>query len=224
MEDAARSGRFDALARAYPCAPPELRRVDGYGVVDLGDGTAWAFHPLQRIELRATDLAVSLDDGDWTLHMSLQSWGTDRLVPARRPVITAVGDRITLDRGPIEEWYVNAAEAIAQGFTVREPPQGAPGAVRLSLALDTTLTPVAAGRDTIVFRDDEGPVASLRGLTACDATHTALPSRWVLSRRGSAHCLEVVVDVGDATYPITVDPMRLTQIQTRAGLRALANA
>ncbi len=118
--------------------------------------------------------------------------------------VTARGNRVTLTRPGIREWYAAGPLGIEQGFTLAHRPGGA-GAheVTLALAVGGSLHAQAAG-SAVNFMGSRGEMAArYGGLTAFDATHRALPSAL---RVKDGRVLIAVNDRG-ARYPITIDPL-----------------
>ncbi len=124
-------------------------------------------------------------------------------VPAPTSV-TAHGNRVTLTRPGIREWYTAGPLGIEQGFTLAHRPAGATArGVTLSLAVGGSLRAQAAGSN-VNFVGSRGDIAArYGGLTAVDATGRHLPS--ALSVAGG-RVLLAVNDRG-ARYPITIDPL-----------------
>jgi hypothetical protein len=109
------------------------------------------------------------------------------------------GNRVTLTRSGIREWYAAGPLGVEQGFTVSHRP--ADGG--LSLAVSGTLTPEVAGSG-IRFVDARGQtVLRYGGLTAVDAGRHHLPSALTVSNGR----VLIAVDDRGARYPITIDPL-----------------
>ncbi len=135
--------------------------------------------------------------GDSTLSLSLTG------VPGPTSV-TAHGNRVTLARPGIAEWYSAGPLGVEQGFTLAHRPTGATaGGVTLALAVGGSLRPRAAG-SAVNFVGSRGNVAArYGGLTAVDATGRHLPGALSVA---DGRVLITVNDRG-ARYPITVDPL-----------------
>jgi Bacterial Ig domain/FG-GAP repeat len=149
-----------------------------------------------RADFRAGEPTLSLAGGN-TLSLSLA--GT--AVPA---TVTARGNRVTLTRSGIREWYAAGPLGIEQGFTLAHRPAGATAqGVTLSLAVGGSLIAQAAGSN-VKFVNSRGTVAArYGGLTAVDATGRHLAG--ALSVKDG----RVLISVNDrgASYPITIDPL-----------------
>ncbi|HXD63214.1 MAG TPA: hypothetical protein VNV17_01280, partial [Solirubrobacteraceae bacterium] len=115
--------------------------------------------------------------------------------------VSAHGNRVTLIRPGIREWYAAGPLGVEQGFTLAHRPAGATThGVTLSLAVGGSLHAVTAGSD-VNFMGSRGDIAArYGGLTAVDATGRHLPS--ALSVVGG----RVVISVDDrgARYPLTI--------------------
>lgn len=146
-------------------------------------------------DFRAGEPTMTLGGG--TLSLSLTG------VPAATSV-TAHGNRVTLARPGIREWYTAGPLGIEQGFTLAHRPAGASAhGLTLALAVGGSLRAQAAGSD-VNFLGSRGEIAArYGGLTAVDATGRHLSS--ALSVDGG----RVVISVNDsgARYPITIDPL-----------------
>jgi hypothetical protein len=118
--------------------------------------------------------------------------------------VSARGNRVTLTRPGIREWYEAGPMGIEQGFTLAHRPASATArGITLSLAVNGSVRAQAGGSD-VNFRTSRGDIAArYGGLTAVDATGRHLPS--ALSVQDG----RVVISVNDrqARYPITIDPL-----------------
>ena len=139
----------------------------------------------------------TLTAGGGTLSLSLAG------VPAPTSV-TAHGNRVTLTRSGIAEWYAAGPLGVEQGFTLAHRPAGATAhGLTLALAVGGSLRPRAAG-SAVNFVGSRGDIAArYGGLSAVDAGGRHLPS--ALSVDGG----RVLIAVNDrgARYPITIDPL-----------------
>ncbi len=149
-----------------------------------------------RADFRTGEPTLSLAGGN-TLSLSLAGFGAPGAVTAR-------GNRVSLSRSGIREWYAAGPLGVEQGFTLAHRPAGATAqGLTLSLAVGGSLRAQAAGSD-INFMGPRGVLAArYGGLTAVDATGRHLPSALsVASGR-------VVISVNDrgARYPLTIDPL-----------------
>ena len=59
----------------------------------------------------------------WEWGLELVRWGREGSLWEASPGKTrAVGNRVDLDRGPVQEWYINDERGLEQGFTIAAPP------------------------------------------------------------------------------------------------------
>ena len=118
--------------------------------------------------------------------------------------ITARGNRVTLHRPGVREWYVAGPLGVEQGFTLAHRPAGTRGPhLTLSLAVSGALRPQAAGSGVRFVRSRSDIVARYGALTAVDAAGRRLPG--AMAVKGG----RVLITVNDrgARYPITIDPL-----------------
>ncbi len=160
---------------------------------------------------------VPLREGEvWAWGLQLAGYGYEGRVRPVTATPTLAGDRhrVTLRHTPtLTEWYDNQETGLEHGFTLAEPPreQQAPPGGRLVLELRVrgTLVPQqTADGDAILFRDPRGTL-ELRysTLVVTDADGRRLPASLRLAERAGAPVVQIVVDAGEARYPITVDPI-----------------
>ena len=152
--------------------------------------------------------SVEPDSGGWTWGLQLERYG---FAGHEHPVagsmqVEAIGQRISYQRDDtLREWYVNDARGLEQGFTLtHRPAQGQRGPLTLAFAIRGELTPlVLAGGRGVSFLDGDGAsVVTYGDLAVLDADGTALPAHFEAAARG----LLLLIDEGDARYPLTVDP------------------
>lgn len=129
------------------------------------------------------------------------------------------GPRFERFSGGISEWYINDERGMEFGFTIDEPLERdaqndacfTTSTMVLEMAVIGTLKPVMQPGGVVEFQKSEGEaVMLLGGLQACDATGRELPTRLKLvecKRVHSGFAVQVIVDVANAFYPITIDPL-----------------
>jgi hypothetical protein len=119
--------------------------------------------------------------------------------------VRAHGNRVTLTRPGIREWYAAGPLGIEQGFTLAHRPAARATGDRLtlSLAVGGALRARAAGSDISFVGPRGDVVARYGGLSAVDARGRHLPGTLSVSHG------RVVLTVNDraARYPITIDPL-----------------
>ena len=150
-----------------------------------------------RADFRGGEPSLRLTGGS-TLSLSLAGFGA-------ADAVTASGNRVSLSRSGIREWYAAGPLGIEQGFTLAHRPAGTASGHTLTLALAVggSLRAQAAGSD-VNFVGSRGDIAArYGGLTAVDATGRHLPS--ALSVKDG----RVLISVNDrgARYPLTIDPL-----------------
>ena len=150
-----------------------------------------------RADFRGGEPSLRLTGGS-TLSLSLAGFGA-------ADAVTASGNRVSLSRSGIREWYAAGPLGIEQGFTLAHLPAGTASGHTLTLALAVggSLRAQAAGSD-VNFVGSRGDIAArYGGLTAVDATGRHLPS--ALSVKNG----RVLISVNDhgARYPLTIDPL-----------------
>lgn len=176
-------------------------------VADGRDGHR-SIHPGQRWEMK-------FDETGFTLHPSAKAdgekpswtWGLEltalngRAASASAP--RTEGGKLVVSRSEqVEEWFVNHAHGLEQGWTLSAPLDKT-GLVRLELGVRGRLEPsVSSG--SVAFSDaDSLPVLTYAGLKSWDATGRPLDSRFV---EGGSGAFTIEVDVKGAAYPVTIDP------------------
>jgi len=138
------------------------------------------------------------------LDMSLESATVDGHAIPLEPATAAMrdGDRITIDRGPIDEVYEIGLESIEQTFVVAERP--ASGDLRFFVRLDSEMSR-GENADGFTWSNDLGSVSYGRAFVReSDGRRVPVESRAV---EGG---VEIVVGrdyLATATYPLVVDPV-----------------
>ncbi|MCC6903570.1 MAG: FG-GAP repeat protein [Polyangiaceae bacterium] len=131
-----------------------------------------------------------------------------------RPGVARGAHRVELPRtagtARVTEWYVNGPLGLEQGFTLESSPCSR-GELELAVEMSVAgRTPVAAsnGRAVVLAAETFGvPGLRLQDLYVLDATGRVLPSRF--EARGDR--VAIRVGLAGATFPITVDPLVVTQ-------------
>jgi len=159
----------------------------------------------------------------WELHMALVRVGTPgRTIPVAPAPPRAVENRIEYRRAGLTEWYVNDGRGLEQGFTLEQPLDGArsAGVAHLELALSGSVSPRLRGQ-SLVLEQGGSAVLSYAGLRSWDARGRDLPSRMELEAHGEeGSVLRLVVDVANAEYPVTIDPLVTTPAWQQDGGQA----
>jgi hypothetical protein len=108
-------------------------------------------------------------------------------------------------------WYVNNEKGLEHGFTLSSPPQPRVNEkVLVEMSLETSLTPKVLNEgENIVFLDSSGSeVLNYGKLLVTDTTGRNIPSELHMS----SNSITISVDDIDAVYPLTIDPILVTEI------------
>ena len=206
---------YESLRAALEAARYRVRRnersADAYDADNPAQHLTASFTP-EGVELTWQPQAGG---PQWRLGMTLFAYGYgNRIVELRAGQINAHDNRVDIARTAkdrlgtaVDEWYVNNADGLEQGFVVPQPPAGSDrGAawLRLGLRVSGEMRPeVEADGQRLILKRTDGEVAlSYRGLRAWDAAGRELSAR--MEVRGPELWLEVAD--GEAVYPVTIDP------------------
>ncbi len=198
------SGRYESLRSAFREAQHQVEpQGAGFRLENPENQLQAEFHN--------DGLTVQHPKGRFGLRLAAYGYG-ERLQTPAPASIHAAGTRIEYRRGPLTEWYVNAAQGLEQGFTLRqrpEHPQGGP--LKIGLAVSGGLQPALVG-EHIELRRDGRAVLRYTDLRAWDAAGRVLAARMVV------HSGRIRLEVTDrgALYPVTVDPWIQQQELTAA--------
>jgi hypothetical protein len=115
-------------------------------------------------------------------------------------------------RDNLIEWYINEQTGLEQGFTLKAPPQPRRTSVplRLAMNLDTNLTPqLTPDKQAIAFRNKTGEtVFHYDKLHVFDAQQQKIPAQMALI---DTETVVIEVDDRQAVYPLTIDPLLVTE-------------
>lgn len=174
-------------------------------------GALEARNPGQDLEVRfsAGGFGVRPIEGNWSFDLSVARFGRqDQLFSVATTHPLALGARVEYQRVAFTEWYENRPDGIEQGFTLTSPPSGG-GLVVLELRRTEALSAelVADGR-SVIFSDLEGRVVlRYQDLVVYDASGQELSGRLELG----LGTISLLVDDRGAEYPITIDPLVVTE-------------
>ena len=161
-------------------------------------------NPAQPLSAAFTASSVTVHTGRLGLGLTLAAAGYGaRPGAVRAATPTSRANRVTYDRGWIQEWYANGPVGLEQGFTVARPPVGAArGPLQLSLAITGgARASKLAGAKGIRFSG--GHTSLVYGApTATDAQGRPLHSWLQLHGRQ----LLLRVDTRGALFPVRIDP------------------
>jgi hypothetical protein len=135
----------------------------------------------------------------------LRAVGSDQMGRARNPGSeTIAANHLSYRHAGVTEWYRNGPAGLEQGFTIARPPVSGGASLVLTEGMNGGLVPRLSGRAVLLLKGAHGPVV-LRygGLSAHDSAGHALPAH--LDLDGSS--VRLRVNVTDAQYPVTVDPL-----------------
>jgi hypothetical protein len=153
----------------------------------------------------------------WGLRLRLAGFGANevKFVPAPRGR-TVAGNRVSYDRGVLEEWYVNGPLGLEQGFTLKEPPVAEASA--LVLRLDAGEGWLATAEGKRVKLSSPQKMLYYGALHTVDARGRVLPGQMAVEDGK----LVLRINAVGATYPVTIDPLlaetaKLTASDATAG-------
>ena len=150
----------------------------------------------------------------WELGLRLTGYGyADHIQPTSAARLSPADNRIEYQRDGITEWYVNDERGLEQGFTLNDPPatnRNAQSELVLELALSGDLTPQVVDNGSAIEFTSPGGVRVLRysDLVAYDASGRSLPARLSISNEKAR--IRIHINVTEARYPITIDPLATT--------------
>lgn len=200
------SGVLPAAARAPVSAA--LGAADPrYRISETGAG-ALGVNPAQglRVKFGSTFVRVASTRAELTLSLHALGFGARLHAPAAGSP-RAHANRVSYQRGPISEWWLNGPLGIEQGFTVTRGARARGAGSLLTIALS-----LSSSAGTSLSRHDDrvtlgGPGAGARvsyeDLRATDASGKLLPSWLTLSGR----TLSLHVQTVHARFPVSVDPI-----------------
>ncbi|MDX1388289.1 MAG: FG-GAP-like repeat-containing protein, partial [Acidobacteriota bacterium] len=146
----------------------------------------------------------------WEWGLTLRRYGREgTLVEIDSAQPSAELNRVTYERGPLSEWYVNDRSGLEQGFTIPNAPKHAVGPLVLDLALQGSLSPfTTADGQAIDFKTGAGVhVLRFAQLRAWDAHGRALDTSMTAFRDDGRSWIRLILDDTDAVYPVTIDPI-----------------
>ena len=166
-----------------------------------------ARHPRQNLRTRFNSRSVELSDrdGGTPLRMTLSR------INGHDPGVATVsneGNRVTMSRPGIDEWYVHGPMGLEQGFTIPAafPTGGAGGgALRLAIAMEGTYRPTKRG--SVIVWSNGLRTLETRELYAFDADGKQLAA----AMRATRTELTIDVQTAGARYPIVIDPLWVEQ-------------
>ena len=153
-------------------------------------------------------MQVSAGSDTWDLSLVGLGYG-GAVQPVGAAKTSTSGNRVDLNYGTVDEWYVNGPDGLEQGFSVTPPAQpGAGGSLTVELALGGDLkgTVNAAGSGLTLSGPDGSTALGYTGLTAYDAAGKSLPASLQVWTAGGRQELLIHVNDAGAQGQITIDP------------------
>ncbi len=202
-----RTERLALIDRARAAAAVEPRLLfSRAGDRFVGENATQRF----RVEGNGNGLALEAASGSWIATVRLARFGRAgamQAAGASEPVVT--NNTLTIDRGRgVREWYLNLPIGVEQGFTLAERPRGA-GPLLLDVAIDG-LEPRALPGGGVVLARGPSKVLAYRDVFAADAAGRAVP----VDVGVDAGRIRLTVDDRGARYPLTVDPLMASFVQS----------
>ncbi len=203
------SGPSTLTAPAPPLGPHAVQSLPPAAqslisaTLGASDGRFNARHSAAGWRLQGGGVSATFGGGPARLRTA---GGTLSLSLAGPPVtsMTARGNRVTLERSGLREWYVAGPMGIEQGFTLAHRPAGTRDhELTLSVAVGGSLRPRSDASEIAFQGSGHEIVARYGALTAVDAAGHRLPAALRVS---GGHVLIAVDDRG-ARYPLTIDPL-----------------
>src|SRR5262245_15272244 len=224
IERLEQSGLYNSLSAAVTSARygVEERESGDYEAANAKQNYRIAFKP-EGVEVKGSGRTRS----GWRMKMELTAYGYG----ARKKVVGAAGlktagnrieyERQSRDGARLNEWYVNRAGGLEQGFTIPQAPGKRRAGEKLSLwlRLSGDLKARSADGGQAILLNGSGARLRYDKLSAVDATGRDLPARMRLS--GDQVKLEVSDEA--AVYPVTIDPTFAQQEKLTAGDAAEAD-
>ena len=173
-------------------------------------------NPAQRYAATFTDAGARVEphDGAWHVGLTLVAFGAEgNAMPAASAARLADGRRVEYRREGLVESYENTDEGLEHGFTIARRPDGG-DSIEIVLEVCSELEPrvCEGGRRLDLMSSPGVRVASYCKLAAFDVEGRKLPARMV----ASADSLSILVDAAGAVYPVTVDPLFVSEAKVTA--------
>jgi len=213
-EEASNPVMPQGLQQAYRAARHSIEPINaadpaqGYRTVNLDNHLRLSFHT-NGIEVTPRvrpNADRSAQEPAWRWRMRLDDYGTEgNLRQPDAPVLSVEGDRISYQRGDLQEWYHNSLTGLEQGFTLQRPDWLGKGELVLSFALEGDLQARWQREgEALDFYTAQGAFAfSYDSLVAFDAQGQSLPAGMQLTETG----LHLQVETAGAAWPVTIDPL-----------------
>jgi len=206
LDQLKRDGQFDSLQAAMNQARFGVSHAEA---TPLGRAAWHAPNPAAGYDAYVTEEGVSIALNDKTyVSLSLHSLGYGHALRSVAPgAVSGDKQKINITREDVvREWFVNGPDGLEHGFTLSEPPgvqgQGAP--LRLTLQVSKGWRAVA-GEDgqRVILRGGDDQAVEYGKLVVLDSQGRNIAARLAVTNE------QVVIEVedGEATYPLTIDPI-----------------
>lgn len=182
-------------------------------------GGAWV-HAVDGLRARMGDRATLEDaaEGAWSVDLELVGYGRKGSVaPVAAPTTTAWDTRVTLDRGPVVEWYEHVDAGLEQGFTLAEAPPG-DGPIALELDVRGDLHAVSGSRDVSLVDVDGVERVRVTDLVVVDAEARELPAWYEVGCDVGSCTVTLAFDAEDAAFPVVVDPIYAALLVSKSNI------
>ena len=214
----------ETASASKPLMPDELRAAyiatkqaeggEHYRAGHHADGAATFVHAAQRFHARLDGVELRLApmaEQSWNLSLRTVGLGcANHPVPTLDAgVVTALSNRVDIQRENVHEWYVNGPLGLEQGFMLQQAP-GCSGTKVVAIDVAGSLTPKLEDHDgdgktkALAFVDATGAaVARYTDLYVKDTTGKHLPA-WMDVADGR---ITLHIDDAGAAYPLEIDPL-----------------
>ncbi|MCB9675939.1 MAG: lamin tail domain-containing protein [Alphaproteobacteria bacterium] len=157
-------------------------------------------------DVAADGLVVRDEGAAWSVTMALGAFGREGDTSPAEAGEMQSGERVTVARPGITEWYVAKGPALEQGFDIASKPSGV-GPVTIELVVSGDLQPWM-GPGGVRFASDNGNVQMMYdSLEVYDDRGETLASWMGLDCTGADCVITLSFDDTEAVYPVVVDPI-----------------
>jgi len=157
----------------------------------------------QRLRVVAQDNGVTIqqrESGNTLLVFGAPGLGREHLGIAPVSDILTENNRLTLNRGVVEEWFINRPDGVEHGYTLKQRPDGKG---KLRLALDLGVKSWRINNGDVELTTKGGQRLNYAKLHVEDANGQTLPAQFI-DDKGQ---LALHIDDDNAAYPVTIDPL-----------------
>lgn len=128
--------------------------------------------------------------------------------------IKNIRNKVIVDRGLLEEKYENTKSGVKQTFVVNESQQGE-GNLEFVIHYDTGLIVKSQTRNNLVWGDANNNLFEYKEIKSWDSNGKVLDLEVKIDIEESL--IYFIIQDGDASYPITIDPIGTTPVWTTEG-------